>query len=276
MTTKDGGHVHILCRAEAVEFDERDKPTRVVGTHMDITRERELDQMKSEFISTAAHELRTPLTTVLGFAELLLNKEEYGVTDPRRQQELLETIVHKAERLETIISELLDLSRIQAGHAISLNMAKVDICRLLEQVVAEYRGVTSAYRFQESYPAERMEIVADENKIEQVMENLLSNAIKFSPKGSTIKIVGGVEKERYNVQVKDEGRGMTAEQVERVFDKFYRADASDTAKEGLGLGMSIAREIVEAHGGEIHVKSAPGCGTSITFTLPLTTRETAR
>ncbi len=408
MTTRDGGIVHILCRAEAVEFDDTGKPTRMVGTHMDITeskraqenrikalqdteealekidvilksvadglvvadlnnrvvlinkaaenlagvtignplgrqigevfneeglskqllaaligekeptplewkvsepgslvvqtiqartsvvttkdgkksgtittlrdvtRERELDQMKSEFISTAAHELRTPLTTVLGYAELLLNKDEYGVTDPRLQQELLEAIVHKAGRLETIISELLDLSRIQTGQTISLDKTNVDIRRILEQVVAEYRGVAPAYRFTEAYPAQRVEIAADPNKIEQVMENLLSNAIKFSPKGSTIKIIGGVDKERYNVQVTDEGRGMTREQVKRVFDKFYRADASDTAKEGLGLGMSIAREIVEAHGGEIHVNSAPGRGTCITFALPLNPREPHR
>ncbi len=103
----------------------------------------------------------------------------------------------------------------------------------------------------------------------QVLENLLSNAVKYSPRGGTIRVAGGAVGDFYEVTIEDEGIGMTPEQLERVFDKFYRADTSDTAAPGLGLGMSIVKVIIEDHGGEILVKSEPGTGTRVTFRLPL-------
>ena len=111
--------------------------------------------------------------------------------------------------------------------------------------------------------------MVDQGKILQVMENLLTNAVKFSPKGSLIQVICEMSEREVQISVKDQGCGMTPEQVERVFDKFYRVDSSNTAKQGLGLGMSIAKNIVEAHGGRIWVESELGKGTTVSFTLPL-------
>ncbi len=245
---------------------------RITGTVTllrDVTRERELDRMKNEFISTAAHELRTPLAVVMGFAEILLNQEEYGVNDPALQKEYLSTIYEKSKRLEGIIEDLLDLSRIQAGLLISLTKAPFDICQLLEQVAAEFQQRTDNHTLELTLPEELVELSADRNKLEQVLENLISNAVKFSPPGSVIKVVGRVTEDCFQLSVTDEGIGMTPEQVKQVFDKFYRVDASSTAPEGLGLGLSIVKHIIEAHGGEILIESEYGKGTTVTFTLPL-------
>ncbi|WP_291316905.1 PAS domain S-box protein [Desulfuromonas sp.] len=245
------------------------KTTGTITLLRDVTRERELDRMKNEFISTAAHELRTPLTSVLGYSEVLLNQEEYGITDPALQKEFLDAIHAKGQRLEAIISDLLDLSRIQSGQRISLQRSPCDIVQLLDKIVSQYRQEKDGYPFEVSLPEGAVELWVDAGKIEQVMDNLLGNAVKFSQQNGTIRVTGQVTGDSFLIVVADEGIGMTPEQLERVFDKFYRVDASDTAAGGLGLGMSIAKSIVEAHGGEIRVESEPGQGTKVRVTIPL-------
>ncbi|MCD6527790.1 MAG: transporter substrate-binding domain-containing protein [Desulfuromonas sp.] len=239
----------------------------------DVTRERELDRMKTEFISTAAHELRTPLTAVMGYTELLLNPEKFGVTDPEQQKKVLNTIYDKAGRLDSIISDLLDLSRVQSGRLISLNRADCDINRFIETIIDQQWKNVTGHQFELCGMGAPVTLWADEKKLEQVMDNLISNAVKFSARGTTIWICGKVTGDSYQVTVKDEGIGMQLEQAERVFDKFYRVDSSDTAPGGLGLGMSIVKNIIEAHDGKIWVDSALGIGTSIHFTLPLPPTE---
>ena len=235
----------------------------------DVSRERELDRMKNEFISTAAHELRTPLTAVMGFTELLLNQARFGLDDPLRQQEVLSVVFEKARRLEKIVSELLDLSRIRYGKLISLEKGRCDMTVLLQGVVAEYRRAIGHQRVELTLPEEPVELLVDRNKLEQVLENLLSNAVKFSPEETTIRVAAQVTGDRLLFTVEDQGVGMTSEQVERVFDKFYRADGSNAAVPGLGLGMSIVKSIIEAHGGEIRVESQLGQGTRVSFALPM-------
>lgn len=253
----------------AVVQSREGQKTGTITILRDVTRERELDRMKNEFISTAAHELRTPLTSVMGFSEILLNQEEFGITDPSQQKELLANIHQKAQRLESIISDLLDLSRIQAGMMITLDRAPCDIGKLLKQVVAEHQKESGRHRFELSMPEGPFELTADRKKLEQVLENLLSNAVKFSPQGGRIAVSSHVMGNHFQITVENKGIGMTPEQLEKVFDKFYRVDASDTAEQGLGLGMSIAKSIVEAHGGKIWVESEPDKGTRVSFTIPL-------
>jgi PAS domain S-box-containing protein len=235
----------------------------------DVSRERELDRMKNEFISTAAHELRIPLTAVMGFTELLLNQAHFGLDDPDRQQELLSTVFEKAKRLEEIVSQLLDLSRMRYGKLISLEKRCCDISSLLQRVVAEYRQATDEQRFEMTLPEGPLEVLADRNKLEQVLENLLSNAVKFSPQETPIRVGALVQGGRVLITVKDQGVGMDPEQLARVFDKFYRADGSNAAVPGLGLGMSIVKNIIESHGGEIWVESELGQGTRVSFALPM-------
>lgn len=242
------------------------QPGGAITILRDVTREREAERLKSEFISTAAHELNTPLTSILGFSELLL--EEKNLT-PEQRRDCLSTIYAKGEALSRIVDDLLNLSRIEAGKILVVEKTPCDITGLVSAIVGQYRVKSTKHRFDLQLPDETLILPADQGKIVQVMENLLSNAVKYSPKGGTIDLEAAVAGDFYRLKISDPGIGMTAEQVERIFDKFYRADATNTAVEGLGLGMSIARNIVEAHGGTIQVVSQPGEGTQVTFSLKL-------
>lgn len=233
----------------------------------DVTRERDLDRLKSEFIATSAHELCTPLASVRGFTELLLNDQSF---DQAQRNEFLTIVYEKTGVLERIIDDLLDIGRIEAGRMLPVEKDPCDIRSLVEASTRayqkEFRGRRIEFDWPEPGPGA---IPADPGKIGQVLENLLSNAVKFSAPASTIRVSGSTRRDEVRVLVQDEGKGMSAEQVARVFDKFYRADCSDTAVPGMGLGMAIAKGIIEAHGGSIQVESEPGKGTTFTFTLPL-------
>lgn len=237
----------------------------------DVSRERELDRMKSEFIATAAHELRTPLTSVRGFAELLLQENDF---DEAEKHEYLTIVYEKTEVLERIIDDLQDLSRVASGRMIHLEMRPCSIRDLVLSAVDSYRKEFPNRHFDLGWPDnEPGETVADPEKISQVLDNLLSNAVKFSPAESTVWVDGTVTYGELRISVQDEGSGMGQDQVGRAFDKFYRADSSDTAPAGLGLGLAIAKGIIQAHGSAIWVESKPGKGTRVSFTLSLETNQ---
>lgn len=237
----------------------------IITILQDVTRLRDMDRMKSEFISTAAHELRTPLAAVLGFTELLLQEG----FEREQQREFLAIIEERAQTLTNIVDELLDLSRIESGRLMALDRSLCSLDDLIPPLVAQYRLAASRHRFETVLDSAPGELWVDRGKIGQVLENLLSNAVKYSPAGGTIRVSGHRVAGQVEVEVSDQGIGMTAAQVERIFDKFYRADTENTAIGGLGLGMAIARNIVEAHAGRIWVDSTPGEGTRVRFSLPL-------
>ncbi len=239
----------------------------VITLLRDVSRERDLDRMKSEFISTAAHELHTPLTAVMGFSELLLARENLD----EEETEYLAIIHKKSEVLEKIIDELLDLARIDSGQVTQLHRDWTDVGQIVRRSTGEFKHSCPDHRVTLAVPEKAVALV-DDRKLFEVMENLLNNAAKFSPKGSLIEVSCKLLEQEVRVAVRDEGIGMTPDQVERVFDKFYRADASNTAKGGLGLGMAIVKNIIQAHQGRIWVDSAPGEGTTVIFTLPITGR----
>jgi signal transduction histidine kinase len=187
-----------------------------------------------------------------------------------QQKEFLGVICDKAEALKNIVGDLLDLSRVHLGRGIFLQQGEHDIHDLIRKVVTPFRQVASARRFEIDLPRGALRMRLDEGKVGQVLDNLLSNAVKFSPSGGLIRISGRKQDDVFRVMVEDQGVGMTRSQQARVFEKFYRADASNTGLSGLGLGMSIAKTIVEAHGGRIWVESETGRGTRVFFTLPLT------
>lgn len=241
----------------------------VITTLRDVTRERASDRMKSEFISIAAHELNTPLTVVMGYAELLKENMEAEPLDLDLCKEFLATIYHKAEVVSHIVDDLLDLSRIESGQTMFLETETSDLYRVLREVVEQ---------FIRKYPERRIEMdlepasvwaLVDPMKIEQVWQNLISNALKYSPEGGPVRVSGRLEKEVVRFAVEDQGIGMTQANIECMFDKFYRADTLNTAVGGLGLGMSIVKSILDAHGGGIEVRSSLGEGTTVSFTLPL-------
>jgi PAS domain S-box-containing protein len=232
----------------------------------DVTRERELDRLKSEFIATAAHELRTPLTSVRGFADLLLNDKSF---DEAQQDEYLSIVYEKTELLEKIVDDLFDLGRMDSGMMIRLEKVPCDIRTLVTFSTRSYQKEFPTRRIEVDWPESASGVIpADPGKVVQVLENLLSNAVKYSSSSSPIRVAGSVADGEVRISVRDQGIGMTPEQAARSFDKFYRVDSSDTAVPGMGLGMAIAKGIIEAHGGRIQVASEPGRGTTFSFTLP--------
>jgi PAS domain S-box-containing protein len=241
------------------------QPVSMVIVLHDMTKEREIERIKSEFISTAAHELRTPLTSVLGFSELLLANEEF---EPEKRKQCLSYIYQKARVLARIVDELLEIGRVEAGDRISLRQAPCDMGDIIAQLVSQYQWEFSRYKFEVVLPEDSFHAMVDKMKILQVLENILTNAVKYSPPESRIRITAVKIANSLQVSVKDEGIGLNPEQMERVFDKFYRADSSNTAVGGMGLGLTITKNIVEAHKGKIWVESQPGAGTILYFTIP--------
>jgi len=207
------------------------KHTGIITIMHDVTHEREVDRMKTEFISTTAHELRTPLTSIRGFSEILLRRD-----DIRKKERIkfLTYINDQSVNLTNIINDLLDISRIESGLGFSLSKAPCDIAEIIRDAIRHFREQSSGCRFEVMLPKEHVELNADRDKIEQVIQNIISNAVKYSPEGGVIQVKGALQEDHFEVSVKDQGIGMTPEQVGRVFEKFYRADASNTAIPGTG------------------------------------------
>ncbi|HKL27009.1 MAG TPA: PAS domain S-box protein [Desulfuromonadales bacterium] len=233
----------------------------------DVTREHAINQMKDEFISAAAHELRTPMTSILGYTELMLDQLEDFETD--QLKDFLQVVFERSLSLSQIISDMLDLSRVQSGRLISLEKSPGQLLDLARQIVSSYEynntGCNLVIEADDDLPM----MLFDARKMTQVFDNLLSNAVKFSPQGGKITLSLHRELPGVTVAVKDQGIGMSPQQQERIFDKFFRADYSNTAASGLGLGMTLVKSIVEGHGGKIWVESEVGSGTSVFFSLPI-------
>lgn len=247
----------------------KDKKGKKMGILMimnDVSQEREVDRMKTEFLSTAAHELRTPLTSIQGFSEILLNKK--GLTK-KETKKFLTYINDQSVNLAKIVNDLLDISRIESGKGYSLHKVQCDFNEMIKEIISYYDKQVEKHTFKISLPSKTEEPFLDKDKIEQVLKNIIDNAIKYSPKGDEIRITCIKENNNVKVSVKDQGIGMTSKQVDKIFDKFYRADTSDSAPTGTGLGMTLVKHLVEAHGGKVWVESELGKGTAASFTIPL-------
>lgn len=241
----------------------------VLAIIRDITREREMERLKDEFISTAAHELNTPLTSVLGYAELLLDRgHEGGISEEERREYYL-VIQQKAQHLMRIVEDLLDLSRARFGQFLPMHSDPLELLELIRETVRIHQGLHPGRTFLLDLPKRECRILGDREKLSLVLDNLINNAVKFSPAGGAIRVVAAFREGGVRVSVEDRGIGMSPEEQSRVFDTFYRVDSTTTARGGLGLGMSVARSIIENHGGRIWVDSVRGKGTIAYFTLPL-------
>lgn len=232
----------------------------------DVTQEKELERLKSEFVANISHELRTPLHSIRGFNKLLL---EGKVSDSETQREFMTIIDEQSEHLTKLVNDLIDVSSIEAGRF-----------RILRQRLPMERLIHSAVTGIYSLAAEKGMIIdvdllatlpdvdGDEERLRQVMTNLLSNAIKFSPHGSSVVVQGGVMDNQVLIQVTDHGKGMSPETLLHLFHRFYRGRET-VAEGGAGLGLYIAKQIVEAHGGRIWVESLVGKGSTFGFTVPV-------
>ena len=235
----------------------------------DVTHETEVDRMKSEFLSHAAHELRTPMVSIYGYTELMLHmpfKEE-------KRKEVLGIIYRQSELMIAIINELLDLVRIEERRGQDFEFEAIDANELTRQVVIDF-GVPAG-RQSPLMPTDTrpLWVRADRKKLMQAVRNIVSNAYKYSPDGGEVSVSllqGQSDQEgRLGIRVRDQGLGMTPEQVSRVFERFYRADNSGQIP-GTGLGMSLVKEIIELHGGTVELHSEAGQGTEVTLWVPTT------
>jgi PAS domain S-box-containing protein len=265
----DPKHPRIMRARTSVIYDSERKETGIVTIMHDVTHEREVDRMKTEFISTAAHELRTPLTSIQGFSEILMTRDDLN---PEEQNRFLSYINKQSVDLTNIINDLLDISRIESGRGFSLNKLVYNTTDSINNVIRYFQEQYKEHQFEVVTLDSPLELYADKEKMEQVFKNLLSNAAKYSPGGGLIRVIEKVSGGDYVVMIEDNGVGMTPEQLEKVFDKFYRVDASDTGIDGTGLGMTIVKHIVEAHKGQISLESEPGKGTVVTFMVPIGSR----
>ncbi len=239
----------------------------IIATLSDITRQRELQQMKNDVMALVTHELRTPLTAIQGMSEVLAQYE----MKPAEQREMFRAINDEAKRLARMIEEYLDITRIEAG-ARRLHRTSVRVEKLLERVlltlrpVAAQRGIKLVTRIAPDLPA----LLADHDLLTRAVTNLIANAIKYSPAETEITIKVRADEQALWVEIADQGYGIPAADLARIFEKFHRvARVEDADVRGTGLGLAFVREIAELHGGRITVESEVGNGSTFSLRLPL-------
>lgn len=233
----------------------------------DVTREKEVDQLKDQLLSTVSHELRTPLAAIKGFTTTLLREDVRW--DEATQRDFLKIIEEETDRLGELIDNLLDMSKIDAG-VLRVDKEPTQLRNVVREAIDRARRRSEAHWFVMDLPAELPRVWADPRRIRQVLNNLLENAIKYSPRGGQITVTAEVEGDHVTVGVADSGQGIPPEFLDRIFQRFFQVDAASTRKTGgSGLGLSISKGIVEAHGGTIRAESDPGKGSVFRFTLPL-------
>ncbi|MFZ4655534.1 MAG: ATP-binding protein [Caldilineaceae bacterium] len=248
-------------------YDEEERLVNIIVNVHDITRFREEEEIKSTFTSIISHELKTPVALIKGYAQTLARPDAAWDAETARQS--LQVIEEEADRLEALINNLLDVSRIQAS-GLRLDYADVNLERLARKVVEAYRTQTTEHQLEVDFPAALPLVWGDEERLRQVLTNLVSNAIKYSPQGGLIRIGGWLEQPegaadhtRVVLYIADQGIGIPTADLPKIFDRFYRVDSSlRRSTAGAGLGLYLAKAIVEAHGGQIWAHSEAGKGTT--------------
>jgi GAF domain-containing protein len=225
-------------------------------------------QHKSEFLANMSHELRTPLNAIIGFSEVL-GERMFGDLN-EKQEEYLKDIHASGQHLLSLINDILDLSKIEAGR-MELELAEFHLPQAIENalVLVRERALRRGITLEQSIDPRLGEIQGDERKVKQVLLNLLSNAIKFTPEGGRVGLRAEPVDERVEVAVSDTGVGIAPEDQEAVFEEFRQVGAAEKRAEGTGLGLALARKFIELHGGRIWVESQVGVGSTFTFTLPV-------
>ena len=245
-------------------LSEDGKLRNIVVSVRDITHFRTAEEIKSTFISIVSHELRTPVALIKGYASTL--RRDDAKWDRAVVKDSLAVIEEEADRLSTMIDDLLDASRLQAG-GLSLNRADVSLPTLAERLADRFRTQSKAHTITTTFPKNFPVLLADEKRLEQVLANLISNAIKYTQDGE-INIQGQVKADQVVVCVSDEGPGIEARDLPHIFDRFYRSTEAVKQTKGAGLGLYLARAIIEAHGGRIWADPQPDAGARICFSLP--------
>ena len=259
-----------LSLTEAIMRDPAGAVAGRIFAFRDISAERVVEQMKSDFVTAVSHELRTPLTSIYGFAETLLRQDVLFGEEERRT--FLGYIASESDRLTMIVDQLLNVARLDTGD-LQVNLAPTDVRAVVSDVVqtAEQAPAANGHDFFVDLPEHPVDAEADSDKLRQILSNLVDNAIKFSPDGGRVTVVARINDEVVEVRVVDEGIGIPEEEQRRIFTKFYRGESMtrDPSTTGTGLGLFIAHGLVSAMGGRMWVDSREGAGSSFAFELPL-------
>ena len=264
---RDDGEQRVLRLGHAAAFTDGVLTRDVVIVH-DITRERQVERLKADFIATVSHELRTPLTPIKGYADLLRRKGDS--LSPERRNEFLGVISDRCDHLARLVEDLLLASRISATEGSApaqVEMGREDLCNLVRRTAGDF-GVEGE-RVRLALADEAIEVACDPMRVIQVLGNLIGNALKYSSPGSPVEVLLGRDEDDAYVDVVDEGRGIPADQLERVFEKFHRVeDSMRMTTGGTGLGLYIARQLTTAMGGSVTCTSTLGVGSVFRLTLP--------
>jgi PAS domain S-box-containing protein len=274
---RDGATIPVEFIANAV-IEPSGEQAGAVLAFRDISERREIARMKDEFVAVVSHELRTPLTSIRGALGLLASG--HLGTLPEKGQQMLQIAVSNANRLVRLINDILDLERIESAHA-ETEWASCELGDILQQCVDLMRPVAERARIELQIEAEAVTFQADGDRLQRAISNLISNAIKFSPPDSVVTLAGGTRDNAVWIDVRDQGRGIPLEHLERIFERFHQVDKSDSRdKGGTGLGLPICRKIVEQQGGSIWAESEEGLGSTFHILLPQAQKpgesETAR
>ncbi len=250
---------------------ENDETHNVVAIFNDITEIRNVERMKTAFVSTVSHELRTPLASIKGFVSTLLADEDEDYdTDTRR--EFYTIIDQECDRLSRLVQDLLNIARIEEGRGLELHWGTVDVPDLCEKVIAVHKAYTTRHEFSTDFPSDFPTIVADVDRVHQIMENLVSNAVKYSPDGGSVEVKGTVESDTaIRIDVSDEGVGIREDKRELIFERFNRGDDDPQGRvvAGTGIGLYLVKHLAEAHGGDVWLqKTKEGQGSTFTVRLP--------
>jgi two-component system, OmpR family, phosphate regulon sensor histidine kinase PhoR len=232
----------------------------------DLTRLKQLESARQEFVANVSHELRTPLSLIKGYVETLLDGAR---DDPEVATRFLQTIDRNAERLRLLIEDLLTISELESGR-VKLSLQTVALAPVVAKVLEDFKGRAVAKSVTLVSQAPDLAIRADVNRLEQVLGNLVDNAIKYGQPNGTVTVSGrAVERGQVEVFVQDDGPGIPPEALERVFERFYRVDKARSREQGgTGLGLAIVKHLVQCHGGRVWATSDPGHGAAFYFTLP--------
>ncbi len=247
-----------------------DKLWAIVMTLDDITHDRELVEMKTEFVNLVSHELRTPLSSIKAYTEMLL---EGDITTQAGREKFYKTIADEADRLDRFIENILNLSKIESG-ILSNNFSLLNLDDALARTIplVEYIAKEKSVKLEYTPPAEQINIWADADLLKQAVLNLLSNAIKYTDSGGTVILTATLDRtdDTYRISVKDTGRGISPSELSRIFERFYRAKSAGAKVSGTGLGLALVKKVVEeVHQGRIECESTPGEGSTFTMIMPI-------
>ncbi|MFC1633903.1 sensor histidine kinase [Planctomycetota bacterium] len=257
-------------------YDQNQQVSGVVAVLHDITREKQIQQMKNDFVSHVSHELKTPLASITAYSEMLADGE---ANDEQTRKEFYSVIQNQAQRLSRLIEDILNTSRIESG-LIKVHKEPMSLTLLIEEQMQMIKGFAEEKNIEVTgqKPIVFDQVYVDKDMMSQVIVNLLSNAVKYTPSGGSVRIETLVDESASiaRVTVMDTGVGIPEDEIEHVFDKFYRVGANKKQAKGTGLGLNLVKQIVEkVHDGRVFVTSQVGVGSTFGFEVPLATRQSA-